>query len=107
MVGGPKEFGGTKGCYCIKLCPLKFRWGPNTLGPPRIIIFPPQIQFLDIITGHANSILAEMVYLCTTFVVDPICRDLRPFRGTSLDHKFLVEGTKSIYRAGCTGIDIL
>ena len=22
MVGGPKEFGGTKGCYCVK-CPAK------------------------------------------------------------------------------------
>ena len=39
-----------------------------------------------------------MVHLCTTFVVDPICRDLRALGGTSLDHKFLVGGPKSIYR---------
>ena len=50
--------------------------------------------------GHANSVVAEMVYLCTNSVVDPICRDLRAFGGTSLDHKFLVGGPKSIYRAG-------
>ena len=54
-----------------------------------------------------TSVLSEMIYLCTTFVVDLIYRDLRAFEGTSLDHKFLVGGPKSIYRAGCTGIDIL
>ena len=81
----------------LNLCSLKFRWGQNTLDPARIIILSPQIQFINI---NANSVEAEMVYLCTTFVVNPICRDLRAFEGTSLDHKFPVGGPKSIYRAG-------
>ena len=81
-------------------CPLKFPWGPNTLGPLWIFFLSPQIQFININAGHANSVVAEMVYLCTNFVVDPICCDLRAFGGTSLDHKFLVGGPKSIYRAG-------
>ena len=42
-------------------CPLKFcLWGPNTLGPPKIILLSPQIQFINI-----NP---EMVYLCTKLV---------------------------------------
>ena len=52
--------------------------------------------------------VAEMVYLCTkllnltwlrTYVDYLICRDLRAFGGTSLGHKFLVGGPKSIYTA--------
>ena len=38
-----------------------------------------------------TSVLSEMIYLCTTFVVDLIYRDLRAFEGTSLDHKFLFD----------------
>ena len=87
-------------------CPLKFRWGPNTLGPPRIIILSAQIQFININAGHANSVVAEMVYLCNTFV-DPICRDLRALGGTSLDHRFLVGGPKSIYRAGIVDLPVM
>ena len=64
----------------------------------------PQIQFFNINAGYANGVVAEMVYLCTTFVVDPICRDLRAFGGTSLDHKFLVWGPKSIYTTGEGGL---
>jgi len=49
-------------------CPLKFRWGTNPIGPPRIIILSPQIQFINI-TGHANSVVAEMVYVCTILLL--------------------------------------
>ena len=37
------------------------------------------------------------------YVDDLICRDLRAFGGTSLDHKFLVGGPKSIYTTGPFG----
>ena len=39
-----------------------------------------------------------MIY--ALFVASSIFRDLRAFGGTSLDHKFLVGGPKSIYTAG-------
>ena len=77
--------------------------GTQHSGSPLNIFLSPQIQFININAGNANSVVAEMVYLCTNSVVDPICRDLRAFGGTSLDHKFLVGGLKSIYRAGLLG----
>ena len=38
--------------------------------------------------------------------VDLICRDLRAFGGTSLDHKFLVGGPKSIHTTGNPGVTV-
>ena len=40
------------------------------------------------------------------YVDDLICRDLRTIGGTSLDHKFLVGGPKSIHTTGNPGVTV-
>ena len=65
------------GSYEWQIC----LWGPNTLGPPKVIVFSPQIQFININggqTGEFNMMyallwnktlkVAEMVYLYTKLV---------------------------------------
>ena len=42
------KLGRTKSIFCS----LKFCWGPNTLGPPRIIVLSPQIQFTNSVYKH-------------------------------------------------------
>ena len=42
------KLGRTKSIFCS----LKFCWGPNTLGPPRIIVLSPQIQFTNSVNKH-------------------------------------------------------
>ena len=51
--------------------------------------------------GFLVFLKGDIIFLnLPTFIIDPICRDLRAFGGTSPDHKFLVGGPKSIYTAG-------
>ena len=41
-----------------------------------------------------------------SYVDDLICRDLRTIGGTSLDHKFLFGGPKSIHTTGNPGVTV-
>ena len=80
----------------VPLIQIRYTLSP----PPQTNYFVPPNSVININTGHANSVVAEMVFcvqLLSLIPFDPIYTLLG---GLALTIKFLVGGPKSIYRNG-------